>query len=536
MPGIGEGAVTTALLAIAIAVGLVAAAPASAVAPGANGKLLYTLQTPGNFDIWTINADGSGNTPVVTDATSDQGGSWSPDGTKIAFRSDRTGAGDIYIADADGSDQLRLTTDPGAEAHPSFSPDGTRIAFTRKDPDDEIFVMNVDGSDVQRRTDNTITDAGPDWSPDGARIAFFRGNNVIHVMNADGSNQRELVPGNFSVGPQWSPDARRVLFNRGSSAPNDANPFAVEADGTGLVNLGAMVPNSQSPSWAPDGTKIVLLAGNGESDIWIMSADGTGPVKILDDALVRSGPRWQPIPRAPTALTGAPTDITTASAKLNGTIDSSVLHPTTYWFEYGTTTAYGARTADAGAPSPVGRQAVSADIAALLPYTTYHARLVARNANGTTVGADQVFITGVNLSRYAISPRSFLAATSGPSARTTQNKRRKRAGGKVSFRLNQAASVAFKVKQRRRGRRDSRGRCVKPTRQNRSRRRCTRLVTLRGGFTRAGKAGRNSFRFTGRLRRRKLEPGRYLLVATPTADGKAGRARSTSFRIKRPGR
>ena len=182
---------------VAIMVGLSAAAPASAVVLGANGKILYTLQTPGNFDIWATQPDGSGNVPLITDAANDQGGSWSPDGTKIVFRSDRTGGGDIYVADADGNDPVRLTTDPAQESHPSFSPDGTKIVFTRKDPDDEIFVMNADGSDAVRRTNNTVTDAGPEFSPDGTRIAYFSGNNVIHVMNADGSNPHPLDPGQF---------------------------------------------------------------------------------------------------------------------------------------------------------------------------------------------------------------------------------------------------------------------------------------------------------------------------------------------------
>lgn len=379
------------MLAVALAIGVAAATPASAVAPGANGKLLYTLQTVGNYDIWTVGADGSANTPIVTDSADDQGGSWSPDGTKIVFRSDRTGAGDIYIADADGGNQVPLTTDPATESHPSFSPDGTKIVFTRKDPDDEIFVMNADGSDAQPRTDNTIADFAPEWSPDGTRIAYSSAPNVIHVMNADGSNQHELDPGGGSVGPQWSPDARRVVFNR-CPGGLDCHVYAVNADGTGLVKLGPASPNTQAPSWSPDGTKIVFLTtGAGGSDIWSMNPDGSGAAPILDDALVRSGPRWQPVPRAPTALTQAPTDITSLSAKLNGATDSTVLHPTTYWFEYGTTTAYGTRTADAAAPLPVGHQAVSADIAGLRPGSSYHARLLARNAIGTTTGVDQTF-------------------------------------------------------------------------------------------------------------------------------------------------
>jgi hypothetical protein len=155
-----------------------------------------------------------------------------------------------------------------------------------------------------------------------------------------------------------------------------------------------MVPSSQAPSWSPDGSKIVLLTGSGgSSDIWIMNADGTGGAPILDDALVRSGPKWQPIPRAPTAVTQAPTGVTPLAATLNGAVDSTVLNPTTYFFEYGTTTAYGSRTPDAAAPAPVGLQAVSANLESLRTSVTYHARLVARNAIGTTTGADQTFRT-----------------------------------------------------------------------------------------------------------------------------------------------
>jgi Tol biopolymer transport system component len=80
---------------VTILVGLGAAAPASAVVLGANGKVIYTLQSPGNYDIWATQADGNGNVPLVTVAGNDQGGSWSPDGTKVVFRSDRTGGGDI---------------------------------------------------------------------------------------------------------------------------------------------------------------------------------------------------------------------------------------------------------------------------------------------------------------------------------------------------------------------------------------------------------------------------------------------------------
>ncbi|HUE27731.1 MAG TPA: hypothetical protein VMP89_13230, partial [Solirubrobacteraceae bacterium] len=73
--------------------------------------------------------------------------------------------------------------------------------------------------------------------------------------------------------------------------------------------------------------------------------------------------------------------------------------------------------------------------------------------------------------------------------------------------------------------------CVAPRRTNRRARACTRLVQLRGSFTRAGRAGANHFHFTGRLLSHKLKPGAYRLVAVPRASGKTGRALAVSFRI-----
>jgi hypothetical protein len=75
--------------------------------------------------------------------------------------------------------------------------------------------------------------------------------------------------------------------------------------------------------------------------------------------------------------------------------------------------------------------------------------------------------------------------------------------------------------------------CAKPTVTNRKKRRCTRVATLKGSFSRAGVAGKNSFHFTGRLRGKQLKPGRYQLVATPTAGGNKGNSVSSGFRIVR---
>lgn len=130
-----------------------------------------------------------------------------------------------------------------------------------------------------------------------------------------------------------------------------------------------------------------------------------------------------------------------------------------------------------------------------------------------------------------IAPTTFFAAGSGPSATGAAARRSRRTGARVSYTLNVAASVRFTIERSVRGRLVSR-RCVAERKSNHKRRRCTRYVRLRGSFTRQGKAGRNSFHFTGRLNGKKLRRGGYRLVATPTANGRTGTPARRTFGIR----
>jgi hypothetical protein len=101
----------------------------------------------------------------------------------------------------------------------------------------------------------------------------------------------------------------------------------------------------------------------------------------------------------------------------------------------------------------------------------------------------------------------------------------------VTYTLNEAAFTRFTVTQLRPGRKAGRTRCVAQTRRNRRADRCSRRVTLPGHFTLAGQPGANRFAFTGRIGGKRLKPGGYRLVATPTADGRTGQPVSASFHI-----
>ena len=140
----------------------------------------------------------------------DEVGSWSPDGAKIVFFSDRDGNGEIYVMDSNGKNQLNLTNHPALDAAPTWSPDGTKIAFhsNREGDQDNIYLMNPDGANVVNLTRRPWEDRAPAWSPDGRWIAYhaFRlGKRPdIYVMDANGDNRWQLTANPASdTDPTW---------------------------------------------------------------------------------------------------------------------------------------------------------------------------------------------------------------------------------------------------------------------------------------------------------------------------------------------
>lgn len=168
----------------------------------------------GNFDVYLMDADGSNVRRLTDHPKRDVAPAWSPDGARLVFMSDRDGQEfNLYVASAGGGAAERLT-DGETDWFPQFAPDGIRLAFHRWS---DVHVLDLATRALTRLT--TAPDDGmyPSWSPDGRRLTFMSrrgGRAVVYVMNADGSNQRELV--RMSVGsaidPRWSPDGRHVLF------------------------------------------------------------------------------------------------------------------------------------------------------------------------------------------------------------------------------------------------------------------------------------------------------------------------------------
>jgi len=150
-------------------------------------------------EIWQMNADGSGQRQIK----GLEGGApeFMSDG-RLLFHSkgrfSKTVATQISIANIDGSNVIQLTNDDKNSLNPKISPDGTQIAYlSNRDGNQEVYVMNVDGSNQTRLTRNRIRDGDPAWSPDGSKV-FFTSQNVfgifdIYKVNKDGSSTERVL-------------------------------------------------------------------------------------------------------------------------------------------------------------------------------------------------------------------------------------------------------------------------------------------------------------------------------------------------------
>lgn len=249
-------------------------------------RIAFVSQRSGSNNIWIMSADGTNQTQL-TKLKNAYSPSWSPDGTKIAFES----SGDIWTVNTDGTGLTQLTTSSSWEGAPSYSPDGTRIAFHLSAGGSlDIFVMNSDGTNRVQLTTHPAIDGAPAWSADGTKIAFHStrsGNDNIWIVDAYGGEPIQLTTNDEGAGwntmsPSWSPDGNRIAFNLslGSSAvvfselekatpPPPPKIWIMNADGTGKIEL----IEGNGPSWSPDGSKVVFHSTrSGNSDIWVIDA------------------------------------------------------------------------------------------------------------------------------------------------------------------------------------------------------------------------------------------------------------------------
>jgi Tol biopolymer transport system component len=287
--------------------------------------VVFTSERRGNPDLYAVDLQQEGvPTPrllIDSPAMEDQA-RFSPAGDTIAFVGTHSGNADIYTIPFDpastaGIDKAtNITRHPAGDFRPSFSPDGDRIAFStdRDTPASghpififtrqrvgEIYVMNRDGQNPHRLTHSPGWDGSPKWSPDGRTIYFYserprelpgppaspilgqEGGFRVWAMRADGSSPRAITPpGLEALAPAVTRDGRVAFQTRSSFA--DWKIKSVAADGTGL----RLESDEAINYWNPDfnwGTNAMVCHGVGPTNVKTQAVEevlGPGPLLAAD--------------------------------------------------------------------------------------------------------------------------------------------------------------------------------------------------------------------------------------------------------------
>lgn len=303
-----------------------------------------------NWDIFLRDDTRNLDVALTRDPANDRYPAWSPDGSQLAFHSDRAGYWDIYVMDVDGGNLRKLTThnpaeslvdfpeyDPSETAQPfdpteqvysstgiamaAWSPDGNAIAFHADfNGAWDLFIVNLEGDLQQRLTKLPMDDVLLSWSPDGKTVAFSsqrNGRMEIYTMDIATSTVRQLTgeadnlppellnptPGvapstpyqYTDIGawhPEWSPDGKQIVFAQSDDTLDEI--YVMNADGSDLRRLTENFYEDHNPVWTEDGQHIVFTSDRSEvTQIYMMNVDGSD-VRQLTFGRPSDAPAWKP--------------------------------------------------------------------------------------------------------------------------------------------------------------------------------------------------------------------------------------------------
>jgi len=266
--------------------------------PGiADTRLAFVRGPAGAKEIWMADYDGAAPSAVTRNGSINLMPVWSPDARSLAMTSFVQGYPDLYrVFPFERRPMQTLAAFVGINSSPAWSPDGRRLAMTlSKDGNPEIYLLTVATGALRRLTRHAGIDTEPTWAPTGQQIAFVSdrtGTPHIFVMDADGTQVRQITTGGFQTQPRWSPKGDMIVYTQ-RQGTHDL--WAVNPDGSNPRRLGAGPGSNQGATWAPDGRHLAFQSNRlGPWQIFAMAVDGTGTVQLTSGPGEHTSPSWSP--------------------------------------------------------------------------------------------------------------------------------------------------------------------------------------------------------------------------------------------------
>jgi Tol biopolymer transport system component len=261
-------------------------------------RSIFPPGEPSTQELRAVSLDGTSNTRLSVEDEYVSDFAWSTSGGQLAISyASTTGVGrsTTYITLADGSSEF----DMGEflwSVH--WNPTDDRIAFRNyiSSGESDVYTIGPDGSNRVQLTAGVGDELEPRWSPDGRRILYRdpvveSGVSELWVMNADGSNAKEVSLPTSAFRARWSPDGKFIAFDNGwgiwrVDAFGDYRPLTTNCDAEGNCSGG---PRYIRPVWSPDATRLAFF-DNVDDWVYVIDVDGSNGVPLAEGEM----PEWSP--------------------------------------------------------------------------------------------------------------------------------------------------------------------------------------------------------------------------------------------------